>query len=209
MSDISDNNSALTTKIVGANSTGVEQTPIQSTDNGAIHSNLRDSSGLELATSSNPFITNNVLSKNAELSKCFVATTNNILKGTAESPFILLSNPNGSGKTVFVHEISFSGAGTFRIYLLPTVTANGTSIPPYNKRITSGTQGNVALLFHTPTVSANGNLAYVYIPTAQTGTQIIPLTAEIILPPNTAILITTAMAANNTVTNTFIQWSEI
>ena len=48
MADLNDLESADAVKIVGASSTGVEQTPVQSTANGALHSNLRDSSGNEL-----------------------------------------------------------------------------------------------------------------------------------------------------------------
>lgn len=54
MADISDINSAQTVKVVGADATGVEQTPIQSTATGGIHTNLRDNTGTELATAANP-----------------------------------------------------------------------------------------------------------------------------------------------------------
>lgn len=57
MADISDINSALSVKIVGADATGLEQTPVTSTSSGALHSNIRDTSGTELATSSNPLRT--------------------------------------------------------------------------------------------------------------------------------------------------------
>lgn len=48
MADLSDLQSAGTTKIIGSDSSGSEQTPIQSTSSGALHNNLRDSSGNEL-----------------------------------------------------------------------------------------------------------------------------------------------------------------
>lgn len=54
MADISDINSAQTVKIVGADVNGVEQTPVQSTANGAIHTNLRNDAGTEIATATNP-----------------------------------------------------------------------------------------------------------------------------------------------------------
>lgn len=49
MPDISDIQAAQAVKIVGSDSAGVEQTPVQSTVNGALHSNLRDASGNEVA----------------------------------------------------------------------------------------------------------------------------------------------------------------
>lgn len=54
MADISDINAAESVKIIGSDATGVEQTPVQSTSSGALHSNLRNSSGTEIATSANP-----------------------------------------------------------------------------------------------------------------------------------------------------------
>lgn len=54
MADISDINSAQTTKMVGSDSSGIEQTPVQSTSGGGLHINLRDESGTELATLNNP-----------------------------------------------------------------------------------------------------------------------------------------------------------
>lgn len=48
MADINDIQSALTTKIVGSDATGVEQTPVQSTSAGGLHINLRNASGTEL-----------------------------------------------------------------------------------------------------------------------------------------------------------------
>lgn len=48
MADLSDNNSAMNVKIIGADSSGVEQTPVHSSSGGAIHTNLRTESGTEL-----------------------------------------------------------------------------------------------------------------------------------------------------------------
>lgn len=54
MADLTDLQAAETVKIVGANSSGIESTPINATNNGAIHSNLRDSNGIEIISSSAP-----------------------------------------------------------------------------------------------------------------------------------------------------------
>lgn len=48
MADLSDIQAAQTVKITGSDSTGTEQVPVQSTANGALHNNLRDSTGNEL-----------------------------------------------------------------------------------------------------------------------------------------------------------------
>lgn len=57
MADLSDTNSAQTTKAIGADSSGVEQTPVQSTVGGGVHLNLRNNAGAEIGTAANPLQT--------------------------------------------------------------------------------------------------------------------------------------------------------
>lgn len=54
MADLNDVQSAGITKLVGSDSVGVEQTPIQSTSAGSIHTNLRNNAGTEIGTTANP-----------------------------------------------------------------------------------------------------------------------------------------------------------
>lgn len=54
MSDLSDNDAAESVKIIGADTSGVESTPVQSTTTGALYSNLRNNAGTEIATSAAP-----------------------------------------------------------------------------------------------------------------------------------------------------------
>ena len=63
MADLSDNQSASTTKIIGSDNTGVEQTPVQSTSSGGLHTNLRNNAGTEIGTATNPITidVNNIL----------------------------------------------------------------------------------------------------------------------------------------------------
>lgn len=61
MADINDIQAAQAVKLVGSDNTGVEQTPVQSTTNGAVHSNLRDNSGVEIGTTANPLKVNSVV----------------------------------------------------------------------------------------------------------------------------------------------------
>lgn len=60
MADLNDIQRAEAVKIVGSDSTGVEQTPVQSTANGAIHSNLRNSAGTEIGTVTDPVSTTSI-----------------------------------------------------------------------------------------------------------------------------------------------------
>lgn len=52
MADLSDIQASQFVKVIGSDSSGTEQTPVQSTSSGGIHGNLRDSSGNELLSSS-------------------------------------------------------------------------------------------------------------------------------------------------------------
>lgn len=61
MADLTDIQASQSVKIVGSASTGAEQTPVQSTTNGALHSNLRNNAGTELGTDSNPLVTRGIL----------------------------------------------------------------------------------------------------------------------------------------------------
>jgi len=54
MADLNNIQASETVKIVGSDSSGIEQTPVQSTSGGAVHSNLRNDSGTEIGTSSAP-----------------------------------------------------------------------------------------------------------------------------------------------------------
>ena len=54
MADLTDIEAAESVKIIGANSSGVEQVPVQTSTNGGLHTNLRNDAGTEIATSSNP-----------------------------------------------------------------------------------------------------------------------------------------------------------
>ena len=57
MADIDDLQAASVVKLVGSDSTGIEQTAVQSTANGAVHANLRTAAGVEFGTVANPLST--------------------------------------------------------------------------------------------------------------------------------------------------------
>jgi hypothetical protein len=54
MADANRLNSSQVVSVVGAGSTGVEQTPVQSTAQGGLHTNLRDNAGAEAGVLANP-----------------------------------------------------------------------------------------------------------------------------------------------------------
>jgi hypothetical protein len=54
MADLTGLQASEAVRILGSDNTGAEQTPVQSTSNGALHLNLRNESGVEIGTNANP-----------------------------------------------------------------------------------------------------------------------------------------------------------
>jgi hypothetical protein len=78
MADLTDTNSAQSVKVIGADSAGVEQTPVQSTSNGGLHTNLRNNAGTEIGTATNPIYVsgNAVVAPSLKLTKRSVLASN-------------------------------------------------------------------------------------------------------------------------------------
>lgn len=53
MADLSDIQAAQAIKVIGSDATGVEQTPVNSTTAGALHTNIRNSTGIEAGVTPN------------------------------------------------------------------------------------------------------------------------------------------------------------
>ena len=94
--------------------------------------------------------------------KGFVVGTNNLtISGTAESDFMLIKNPLGSGKTIKLYKANFGldastvNPTTFRIYRDPTITANGTALTIRNLKKSGAATAMTA--FRAPTISARGS----------------------------------------------------
>jgi hypothetical protein len=147
--------------------------------------------------------------QNSTNNAVFAASTNGTLVGTSETALFLFRNPNASGKTCRIFDISYTGAGTFRLYALPTITSNGTTVNPVRLNIVSGSQGNVGLVTVSPTISVNGSIFDVVNVSTQVGSYNEPIPGDIILPANTNILVTAQMAANNTATSVHCKWMEV
>lgn len=102
----------------------------------------------------------------AKSGRAFVATSDLItIASQNETPFVLLKNPAGSGRTAFV--TSFGAGSTdpstdpnfLKVYRNPTITNNGT-VKDINNLFYGG--GNSEMNLYTiPSVSANGDLLFV------------------------------------------------
>ena len=100
-----------------------------------------------------------------EWGKAFSVTTGFITAGatTSETPFLLIRNPNASGKTCKFNRIIVSapssGVVSYNMYMTPTITANGGALTVVGCRQT-GQAGNVTLFNSLPSASANGTLFF-------------------------------------------------
>ena len=92
MADISDINSAQTVKVVGSDTTGVEQTPVASTANGGLHVNLRNNSGTEIGISTTPLISNNAFSTITNTRPSVNNTSSIILAANSNRRFAMIVN---------------------------------------------------------------------------------------------------------------------
>ena len=76
MADLSDIQAALPTKLIGSNSTGLETNAVNSTITGSLFINLRDNSGIESATVTNPlFVTPYTMNTTSLVTTLNVSTT--------------------------------------------------------------------------------------------------------------------------------------
>lgn len=142
-----------------------------------------------------------------------VSTHINQVTGGANNPLLLLQNPAGSGKRMYVRILSYgiptaNVLGIVNLYANPTITANGGAISPVNRNIGSGT-ASVILASTLPTISANGSL----LRTAtfgQNSTSIIEnLEGRISVPANNSLLITGNPVSSNRVAGLTIVWIEL
>lgn len=114
MADISDIQAAGAVKIVGSDGTGVEQTPVQSTVGGALHANLRDSAGSELASSQTTPALNTLAAHVRPLPyqpATFVAYSAGVAIGNAKH-MISLMNGDGSGVVVRILSVKIINVQT-------------------------------------------------------------------------------------------------
>jgi len=136
MSDLSDLQATETVRIVGSTSGGTEQTPIQSTSQGGLHTNLRDSNGNEIGGIVDPTSTSfGITVRNIPFCRSTYSVGVAGLVPVANATDIFTITGSAS-KTIYVKKITVSGtqstASHRNILLIKRSTANsgGTSTTP-------------------------------------------------------------------------------
>lgn len=174
MADLNDINSAQSVKVIGSDSSGVEQTPVNSTAAGGLHINLRDNSGNEIATTTNPaHIDGNVANAATDAGNPVkiggkYTTTTPVLTTGQRGDLQLDENGNSSTiqsyanytdqkKTYVASTIATLTVGTSEtaIYLFKNPNASGKKCKIFKGLFNLG--GTVTYRFyHTPTITTNG-----------------------------------------------------
>jgi hypothetical protein len=138
-----------------------------------------------------------------------------------ETATFLIKNPTGSGKVLKLNFILCGllqsvGSATgnqdvFRLYLDPTVTANGTAVTISNLYSTSSPAASVMTAFSSPTVTANGTKLGVYaVATQGNDTCLMPQHLTRILDPGHSWLFTQAGIVNGASTGIVqLEWIEV
>ena len=143
----------------------------------------------------------------------FGPTEANLATGGSENRAILLRNPAGSGKTLFVglcvlDMLTKGGQATIRIYKDPTVTSAGTSVTPVSSKI-DGSVASSATLYTLPTISANGTRMATFSVGKDASSFPIDFKFSLILAAGHDILITGNPDANNRLMAFTFQWAEV
>ena len=145
--------------------------------------------------------------------KGFIANTNLISGlGASETPIFLLTNPTGSGVTLYGKAfrlgVVFTGSpqyAVWRLYKNPTITSNGTAITPQNLKIMGSPPASVVTPFLQPTISNNGTFMSVY---AQHSGAPSIIELLIVIDAGNSILLTTSNSNPNISTYAGLVWSE-
>lgn len=110
------------------------------------------------------YIIGSLLQRLANQGKCFTFVTGfTVVAGTAETDFVLIRNPSGSGKKVSLSEFlmtidsATAQRSIFKFYRNPTITNVGTPITLF-KVNPNGAISPTVLAYSSPTISNRGSL---------------------------------------------------
>lgn len=101
-----------------------------------------------------------------EKKRLYGLVTETNIATAVETRLILIRNPGGSGKVLYFQRLTVlltntaNSSGVIRVYLAPTISANGTAATIVNTNIGGGGAASAMTAFTTPTITANGTFAY-------------------------------------------------
>lgn len=181
--------------------------------NGAEEVNLRTSAGAELLGQQTSAASLPVVISRDPL---FSVVGQRTAIGTSELNVLLFRNPNASGKVVTLKKMAYNNSATvsgyvrFRLYVSPTVTADGTGATEVSLDI-GGSNTPLAVAFTSPTTSAVGSLVFdglTYGGATAQGAEI-TFPSGFLIRANNTILVTATADGTNRVANVTLFWEEI
>jgi hypothetical protein len=134
MADLSGIQAAEAVKIIGSDAAGLETTPVASTSNGALHTNLRNSNGTEIATSSNPLVVSSTLPNDYSrgvFGGARVVSTQNVF----ETLFSFDKQPTIWDETLVTGGTSVHNANTNSVDMTVTTTSGSSVVRQTFRRI--------------------------------------------------------------------------
>lgn len=120
------------------------------------------------------------------------------LANTSETPLIVIKNPAGSGRSIFIFSRSYSSnlnPVIFRTYLTPIINVAGSTTSALNMR-TGATQTSISTCYEGATISSNGTL----FDANSASPSLVLITPIIVIDQGSTILITGQQAASGTST---------
>lgn len=127
-----------------------------------------------------------------------------------DNPLVLLKNPSGSGKTIYLSFIAYGVSvtntmGVCRIYKDPTITANGTA----QTILQFGSTATAMQLYTTPTISANGSMIATWVFGQNSLSLIDHIDLEVSVAANSNVLVTGNPTSNNRQAEVTLRWVEL
>ena len=142
-----------------------------------------------------------------------VSASINQTSGGADNPLILIRNPVGSGKRMYIRTLSYgipvaNVFGTMKLFANPTITANGAALTIANGQLGSAVASSM-LATSLPTIAANGTQLRSTTYGQNSDAIIVDINGRIVVPPGNNLLITGNPASNNRIAALSLTWIEI
>lgn len=134
--------------------------------------------------------------------------------GTAQTDTLLITNPAGSGKLLYLSGISITPVTngrtfTARLYINPTITANGTLITRSSVQVTTTPPTSAVNVYSLPTISARGTLVRTYSSGQFQDTANLVQTNLMVISAGRSVLLTNLASSTNSDYAINLAWSEI
>jgi len=142
-----------------------------------------------------------------------IALSLNMSTAGNDNPLILLKNPSGSGKRIYLYKANLgidvvNVLSNFKIYSNPTITDNGTSQTPVNLFIGGGFGASAMNVYSIPTISNLGTIFQTYEVGQNNNSYDGIQDFSVQIAPNNNILLAANPGSNNRQGTITLTWAE-